>query len=679
VDAQAQLSDAERVARLERSLDADTMRVADLTMRLSGPASDYAKLEQTFQDLTAQLDAARKRVTNAEASGDPETRAAIQAETTDLEKKWNLAKERFQLALDERKVQQANIAALEEKIVKDRQALDKLKGIAVPAASEPAATAPTELLAGNVPSAQAVAPPTASPAIAVSAAAPTIALQPASAGASSDSKPATVDNATLVAAREASVANAPAAEAKAAASVDAATAAPAEAPVKPATKELAAATDAATKTAAAAQAAQEEAHSISERMAILHKNIELERSLRDVARRKSDIAEEDLRALNEELQTKLSAGQPIGTLRRQVSEAMERLRNARNESRRVATHLDDLQTELGHLQADQLIALEEARAKADVADKARQKVDDLNNPFTARNLLAWLLTHGLRGLGIFLSVGAFVYLARVSEARLVRLMVPHDRHGRQEERENRAKTLVSVFRNAANIVTISGGVVMILDEIGLPIGPLLGGAAVAGLAVAFGAQSLIKDYFTGFMVLSEQQYMINDVIKIGDISGQVERITLRMTVLRDLEGNVHFLPHGQINTVTNMTLGWSRAVFEVGVAYKENIDRVIDVLLELGRGLRRDSQFGRLILEDPTMLGVDELAKSAVVVKFFIKTKPLQQWAVKRELLRRIKNKFDELDIEIPFPHLMLYHRDLPAPANLESSSIENWAKRDVA
>ena len=158
------------------------------------------------------------------------------------------------------------------------------------------------------------------------------------------------------------------------------------------------------------------------------------------------------------------------------------------------------------------------------------------------------------------------------------------------------------------------------------------------------------------MILLEQQYTINDVIRIGDISGMVERITLRMTVLRDLEGRVHFIPHGQISSTTNMTYGWSRAVFDVGVAYKENVDSVIGVIEELGHAMREDSEFGPLILEDLTMLGVDGFGDSAVVIKFFIKTLPLQQWAVKRELMRRIKRRFDQLGIEIPFPHRTVYH-----------------------
>jgi small conductance mechanosensitive channel len=166
------------------------------------------------------------------------------------------------------------------------------------------------------------------------------------------------------------------------------------------------------------------------------------------------------------------------------------------------------------------------------------------------------------------------------------------------------------------------------------------------------------------MVLLEDQYGINDVVRIGKISGLVEHISLRATVLRDLEGVVHFIPHGTITTVSNLTHGWSRALFDVDVAYTEDVDRVMQVLLEIGRDLRQDPTFSPLILDDPEMLGVNELADSSVIVKFFIKTYPLQQWTVKREMLRRIKNRFDELGIEIPYPHQTVHHRydSLPPP-----------------
>jgi moderate conductance mechanosensitive channel len=272
-------------------------------------------------------------------------------------------------------------------------------------------------------------------------------------------------------------------------------------------------------------------------------------------------------------------------------------------------------------------------------------------------VLHWLIDHGPKMLAVLLAMVVFQWLTRIVSDRIVLLMARGGFRGSHEEREARSHTLVGVFGNAASVAIIGGGILMLFQEAGIPVAPLLGGAAVFGLAVAFGAQNLIRDFFYGFVILVENQYKINDVVKIGNLSGSVERITLRMTVLRDLEGCVHFLPNGQISAVTNMTHGWSRAVFDVPVAYKEDVDRVMGVLAELGQELREDPAYADKILEDLTMLGVDALGDSAITIKFFIKTRPMQQWAVKRELLRRIKNRFDELGIEIPFLHRIVFHR----------------------
>jgi small conductance mechanosensitive channel len=250
-----------------------------------------------------------------------------------------------------------------------------------------------------------------------------------------------------------------------------------------------------------------------------------------------------------------------------------------------------------------------------------------------------------------------LWLVRLLENRIVRLLTRRSEHGTVEDQENRAHTLVGVFRSASTLAIYGGGILMVLAEVGINIVPLMGGAAVLGLAVAFGAQNLIRDYFYGFMIIFENQYTVNDVVKIGDVSGQVERITLRVTVLRGLDGTVHFVPNGEITRVSNLTHGWSRAVLDIGIAYKEDADKVMEIMMELGRELRRDPDFRGMIMEMPEMLGVDQLGDSAVVVKMLMKTRPLKQWAVKREMLRRIKRKFDELGIEIPFPQRTIYHR----------------------
>jgi moderate conductance mechanosensitive channel len=262
-------------------------------------------------------------------------------------------------------------------------------------------------------------------------------------------------------------------------------------------------------------------------------------------------------------------------------------------------------------------------------------------------LMGWLAEHGVAVIAIVAVVSAILWLANMLEGRIVALLARRGEHRPGEESEARARTLVSVLHNALRTVAVVVGFIMVLDELAVPIGPLLGGVAVIGLAVAFGAQSLIKDYFTGFMVLLEQQYVIGDVVQLGASVGEVERITLRLTVLRDQEGRVHFIPHGQITTVINLTHGWARAVVEIRVAYREDVDRVIDELHKLADGLRADEDFGPLIIDAPQILGVDALSNTSLVVKLRLKTLPTKRDEVKRELLRRIKRRFSELGIEM--------------------------------
>jgi small conductance mechanosensitive channel len=166
---------------------------------------------------------------------------------------------------------------------------------------------------------------------------------------------------------------------------------------------------------------------------------------------------------------------------------------------------------------------------------------------------------------------------------------------------------------------------------------------------------VVKDVISGFFLLLENQVRVGDVVNIGGTGGLVEAITLRTIVLRDLAGNVHIIPHGGVDRVTNMTKDYSRYVFDVGVAYREDTDEVIQVLKEIGEGLRQDAEFASDILEPLEILGVDKFADSAVIIKCRITTKPIQQWRVGREMNRRIKKTFDACGIEIPFPHRTLY------------------------
>jgi small conductance mechanosensitive channel len=233
-------------------------------------------------------------------------------------------------------------------------------------------------------------------------------------------------------------------------------------------------------------------------------------------------------------------------------------------------------------------------------------------------------------------------------------------------REQRAQTLASLLGNVAIIVIT---VITLLTALGqvMDIGPLLASVGVLGLAVSFGAQSLVKDVITGTFLLVEGQFGIGDIVRLGDASGVVEKITLRTTVLRDLHGVVHIVPNGEITRVSNLTKSWSRAVLDIGVAYKEDVDRVMDVLRDVGRELQADAEWSSLLLEEPVVMGIEDLADSAVVIRMNAKTLPMKQFDVARELRRRIKNRFDRDGIEIPFPHLTFYWGDAQAPKALSA------------
>jgi len=234
------------------------------------------------------------------------------------------------------------------------------------------------------------------------------------------------------------------------------------------------------------------------------------------------------------------------------------------------------------------------------------------------------------------------------------------------EAAKRAQTLGRVFRYLVAVVVSLVAGMLVLAELGVSVAPILGAAGVVGLAVGFGAQSLVKDYFTGFFLLLENQIRQGDVIKIGDHAGAVEEVTLRYVQLRDYDGNVHYVPNGTISTVINMTRCFSNAVMDIGVAYRENVDDVMEVMREVAAQMRDQPDFMGKIMADLEIAGVESWGDSAVVIRCRFRTLPLEQWGVKREYLRRLKAAFDAKGIEIPFPHLTVYagqNREGQAPA----------------
>lgn len=253
-------------------------------------------------------------------------------------------------------------------------------------------------------------------------------------------------------------------------------------------------------------------------------------------------------------------------------------------------------------------------------------------------------------LSISLAALVFASIWEGSNALLETLMFRHERLN-----SSRFQTITPIIRNILLITLSLLSVMVILSEVGINIMPLLAGAGVLGIAVGFGAQTLVKDFLTGLTVVFEDLLQIGDVIKINDHFGLVEKITLRKIQMRDLDGTVHTIPFGEVSIISNLTKDFSYYLMDVGVAYRENTDEVVAIMREVDEDLRADKDFEDLILEPLEVLGVDQFADSAVMIKARIKTKPIQQWNVGREFNRRMKIAFDERNIEIPFPHQTIY------------------------
>lgn len=277
-----------------------------------------------------------------------------------------------------------------------------------------------------------------------------------------------------------------------------------------------------------------------------------------------------------------------------------------------------------------------------------------------QEILSWLRISGPRVLVILVGSLLLIRLLRAIADRIPRLM-PAEEGPTISEGEKRARTAASLVRTVGTSLVLLMAAMMLFREIGMDITPLLAGAGVAGLAIGFGAQSLIKDVIAGFFILAEDQFHVGDVIQAAGVSGQVEKMTLRMTIVRDLHGIVHFIPNGEIKVASNLTKEWSQTVLEVGVSYEEDVDRVIRVLTEIGQDMANDETFGKLVLEPPQVLGVEALADSQVTIRILAKTLPLKQWEVAREFRRRIKVRFDHEGIQIPYPHRVVITRPSPS------------------
>jgi small conductance mechanosensitive channel len=275
-------------------------------------------------------------------------------------------------------------------------------------------------------------------------------------------------------------------------------------------------------------------------------------------------------------------------------------------------------------------------------------------PEILKTILAWLTTSGVKVLGILIGLVILSQLSRWIVKWLERF-VPEKDSLQATEAKKRAHTLGNTLRHALLIVISFIAILMILGELGIQLAPLLATAGIGALVIGFGAQSLVRDVISGFFIILENQYRIGDAIEVAGVSGLVESVSLRKTVLRDLEGRVHIIPNGEIKVVSNLSKEWSRSVLDIGISYREDVNQVIDLLSEIGRELGAEEPYKSYILEPLQILGVERFGESQLVIRIMVKTVPLKQWEVGRELRRRIKNRFDEKGIQIPVSQRVLF------------------------
>jgi small conductance mechanosensitive channel len=269
-------------------------------------------------------------------------------------------------------------------------------------------------------------------------------------------------------------------------------------------------------------------------------------------------------------------------------------------------------------------------------------------------LLPWFIDHGMKIIFIGVAALLLIWISKKITERIVRAVIVSDSRTSKSAEKKREDTLIKIFHISIRISVIIIALLMILQEFGVMIGPILAGAGVVGLAVGFGGQYLIRDIITGLFVIMENQYRIGDVVKLDGTGGLVEDISLRMTTIRDIDGTVHHIPHGEIRKVSNLTKHFARVNLNIGVAYDSDLEHVIRVINETGEVLASDPAWGELIIKPPQFLRVDDFADSAIILKILGETLPMHQWAVAGEYRKRLKIAFDREQIEIPFPQRVI-------------------------
>jgi len=272
-------------------------------------------------------------------------------------------------------------------------------------------------------------------------------------------------------------------------------------------------------------------------------------------------------------------------------------------------------------------------------------------------IITWLLSHGIKIVAMLLAAYFINLFSGIFIEKTVRKLVPPESFLTPEAEQKRENTLIRVISGFLGLLIWIIAILMVLQEFGLAIGPFLATLGILGVAVGFGGQYLIKDIIVGLFIIIENQYRIGDVVCFDKICGSVEDISLRVTILRDLDGTVHHIPHGEIKTTSNLSKGFARVNLNIGIAYNSDLEKVIEIINKIGTELTEDTKWKNSIIKTPQFLRVDDFADSAIIIKILGETKPLKQWEVTAELRKRIKISFDKEKIEIPFPQIVTHQQ----------------------
>lgn len=270
-------------------------------------------------------------------------------------------------------------------------------------------------------------------------------------------------------------------------------------------------------------------------------------------------------------------------------------------------------------------------------------------------IISWLYDHGIKIVAIVIIAYFIRKFAGIFIEKTIRKIIVSNRFLTKEAETKRENTLIRIFTISLGILVWLLALLMILQEVGIAIGPLLAAAGIAGLAFGFGGQYLIRDLIGGLFIIMENQYGIGDVVCFDGTCGLVEDISMRMTILRDLDGTVHHIPHGEIKKVSNLSKEFARVNLNMGVSYSSNLEQVISVVNDVGKKLAEDIEWKEHILKPPQFLRIDDFGDSSIIIKITGETKPIKQWDVTGELRKRLKIAFDREGIEIPFPQRVVH------------------------